>query len=177
MEIVLLILYLAVLACQIALLIRCVRKPSRRGWILLYGLEIFFLGIAIVLTRYFDALPGHGMMPGLAWFAETLFSLGAAVVYGGMLLVSLLAGGLTLLKRGGKGRVNRRKLLRWISLVMLIVAVIFVICAMCCPTCGSVFYIGPFRIGAAVWRKFYAAYVVVMIGLFIASFFVSKKKT
>ena len=71
---------------------------------------------------------------------------------------------------------SKRGKLRLISLVMLIVAVIFVICALSCPTCGSVFYIGPFRIGSDIWRKFYAAYVIVMCALFIASFFVSKQK-
>ena len=59
---------------------------------------------------------------------------------------------------------------------MLIAAAIFVICALSCPTCGSVFYIGPFRIGVDIWRKFYVAYVIVMCGLFIASFFIPKKK-
>ena len=67
--------------------------------------------------------------------------------------------------------------LRLISLFMFIIAVIFVICALCCPTCGSVFYIGPFRIGSNIWRKFYAAYVIVMCGLFIASFLVPKRKS
>ena len=71
---------------------------------------------------------------------------------------------------------SKRGKLRLISLVMLLVAVIFVICALSCPTCGSVFYIGPFRIGSNIWRKFYAAYVLVMCALFIASFFAPKQK-
>ena len=71
---------------------------------------------------------------------------------------------------------SKRRKLRLISLLMFLVAVVFVICALSCPTCGSVFYIGPFRIGVDIWRKFYAAYVIVMCGLFIASFFVSKNK-
>ena len=71
---------------------------------------------------------------------------------------------------------SKRRKLRLISLLMFLVAVVFVICALSCPTCGSVFYIGPFRIGADIWRKFYAAYVIVMCGLFIASFFIPKKK-
>ena len=54
---------------------------------------------------------------------------------------------------------------------MFLAAITFVICALSCPTLGSVFYIGPFRSGANVWRKFYAAYVIVMCALFIASFF------
>ena len=71
---------------------------------------------------------------------------------------------------------NTKTILRLISLVMLIIAVIFVICALSCPTCGSVFYIGPLRIGADVWRAFYAIYAIVTVLLFVLSFFVRKKK-
>lgn len=70
---------------------------------------------------------------------------------------------------------NAKTILRLISLVMLIIAVIFVICALSCPTCGSVFYIGSLRIGSEVWRVFYAIYAIVMVLLFILSFFVRKK--
>lgn len=69
-----------------------------------------------------------------------------------------------------------KTILRLISLVMFVVAVIFVVCALSCPTCGSVFYIGPLRIGADVWRAFYAVYALVMVLLFVLSFFVRKKK-
>ena len=69
-----------------------------------------------------------------------------------------------------------KTILRLISLVMFVVAVIFVACALSCPTCGSVFYIGSIRIGADVWRAFYAIYAIVMVLLFVLSFFVRKKK-
>ena len=69
-----------------------------------------------------------------------------------------------------------KTILRLISLVMFVVAVIFVVCALSCPTCGSVFYIGSIRIGADVWRAFYAIYAIVMVLLFVLSFFVRKKK-
>ena len=69
-----------------------------------------------------------------------------------------------------------KTILRLISLVMFVVAVIFVACALSCPTCGSVFYIGPLRIGADVWRVFYAIYAIVTVLLFLVSFFVPKKK-
>ena len=69
-----------------------------------------------------------------------------------------------------------KTILRLISLVMFIVAVVFVFIALSCPTCGSVFYIGPLRIGADVWRAFYAVYALVMVLLFVLSFFVRKKK-
>lgn len=69
-----------------------------------------------------------------------------------------------------------RLILRLISLFMLIVAVVFVICAMCCPTCCSVFYIGSFKVTVRVMHWFYNSYVIVMILLFLLSFFLPKKK-
>jgi len=65
--------------------------------------------------------------------------------------------------------------LRAISLIMLIVAVIFVCCALACPTLGSSFYIFGIKIGADIWRAFYAFYAIVMVSLFVASFLVKKK--
>ena len=70
----------------------------------------------------------------------------------------------------------KRRILRRISLVMLVVAVIFVFCALSNPQLGHAIYIGNFRFGADEWRVCYAIYVVVMMGLFVASFFVSDKK-
>ena len=60
--------------------------------------------------------------------------------------------------------------------VGIIAAVIFVYCAVSCPTLGSVFYIGSVRIDAEIKRAFYGCYVIVMALLFIASFFIKKKK-
>lgn len=69
-----------------------------------------------------------------------------------------------------------KTILRIFSLIMFIIAVVFVFIALSCPTCGSVFYIGSIRIGSEVWRVFYAIYAIVMVLLFVASFFVPKKK-
>lgn len=65
-----------------------------------------------------------------------------------------------------------KRILRWISLVMLIVAVVFVGIAITHPELGSVFYIGDWRVGVDVWHAFYAIYAAVMAGAFILSFFV-----
>ena len=65
-----------------------------------------------------------------------------------------------------------KKKLRIASLIMLVIAVIFVYCALACPTLGRVFYIGNFRFGAEQARICYAVYAVIMVLLFIASFFV-----
>ena len=69
-----------------------------------------------------------------------------------------------------------KTVLRLISLVMFLAAVVFVFIALNCPTCGSVFYIGNLRIGVDVWRAFYVFYVIVMVLLFLISFFLPKKK-
>lgn len=66
------------------------------------------------------------------------------------------------------------KILRFVSLIMLIAAVIFVLCALSAPNLGRTVYIGDFAFGAKQWRVCYAVYAVVMIALFVASFFVKK---
>ena len=71
---------------------------------------------------------------------------------------------------------NKKKLFRIISLIMFIVAVIFVVCALSCPTLGTTIYIGSFAFGAQQWRICYLIYVIVMVVLFAASFFVKGKK-
>lgn len=68
-----------------------------------------------------------------------------------------------------------KNILRLISLVMLIVAVIFVFCALPNPALGKTIYIGNFVFGAEQWRFCYKIYAAVMVGLFIASFFVKEK--
>ena len=69
-----------------------------------------------------------------------------------------------------------KTVLRLISLVMFIIAVIFVFIALSCPTCGRTVYIGSFRFGAEQWRVCYAIYAIVMVLLFLISFFLPKKK-
>lgn len=71
---------------------------------------------------------------------------------------------------------SRKALLRVISLVMFIAAVIFVGCALACPTLGRTIYIGNFAFGAEQWRICYLIYIIVMVLLFIVSFFVKGKK-
>lgn len=71
---------------------------------------------------------------------------------------------------------SKRKTFRTISLVMLVIAVVFVFCALSNPQLGHAIYIGNFRFGADQWRVCYAIYVVVMVSLFISSFFVKNKK-
>ena len=69
-----------------------------------------------------------------------------------------------------------KKKLRIISLIMLLVAAVFVAAALSNPALGRVIYIGDLRFGAEQWRFCYAVYVIIMIALFITSFFVKEKK-
>ena len=69
-----------------------------------------------------------------------------------------------------------KKRLRRISLLMLLAAVIFVLCALSNPALGTAFYIGSVRIGADVWRVFYALYAGVTLLLFAASFLVKSRE-
>ena len=59
-----------------------------------------------------------------------------------------------------------KSVLRLISFVMLIVAIIFLAVALTHPELGTVFYIGNIKIGAEIWRVFYAVYVIAMVVLF-----------
>ena len=58
---------------------------------------------------------------------------------------------------------------------MFIIAVVFVFIAISAPTLGKTIYIGDYAFGAEQWRMCYKIYAVIMIGLFIASFFVKNK--
>jgi len=69
-----------------------------------------------------------------------------------------------------------KKKLRIASLVMLVIAIIFVFCAISCPTCGRCFYIGDFYVSAQVYLTLYKIYLIIMVALFAASFFVKDKK-
>ena len=71
---------------------------------------------------------------------------------------------------------TRKRKLRLISCIMFVIAAVFVLCALSAPNLGCVFYIGPFRIGAEVWRICYAIYALIMVSLFFASFFVKNRQ-
>lgn len=92
MDTVLLIAYILVLLALTALLVLCLKRGGARRWVFLFGCELVALLAALFLTQYFDTLPGTGMMPGLTYFAHTLYSMTAAAAYGCLLLVSLLLG-------------------------------------------------------------------------------------
>lgn len=71
---------------------------------------------------------------------------------------------------------NRKTVLRLISILMFVAAVIFVLIAVSCPTLGRVFYIGSFRVDGDVLHMFYNIYLVIMVLLFLLSFVGRKEK-
>lgn len=86
----LLIIYLIILVIQIVFLIWCAQHRQRKGWVILYVFEIISATAAFLLSRYYDSLPGYGIMPGLSYFGETLFSLFAYWAYLAMMLITLI---------------------------------------------------------------------------------------
>lgn len=90
MEIALFIFYLIALLAQVVLLIFAAKWPTVRRWIILFAVEAITLAAALVFAAYFDAQPGTGIMPGLTYFAEVIYSLAAAAATGVMLLISAL---------------------------------------------------------------------------------------
>ena len=68
----------------------------------------------------------------------------------------------------------KKKKLRIISFVMLVIAIVFVVFALSNPALGTAFYIFGFRVGAAIWRKFYLLYLILMAGIFTVSFWVKE---
>ena len=85
-----LIVYLVVLLLLCVLLVRAGRKNRNRDWAVLFGLELLAVLGSFCAMHIFDSLPGFGMMPGLAWFAATLYSMGAVGLYSLLLLLSMV---------------------------------------------------------------------------------------
>ena len=91
MEILLLIVYAAILALHIWLLVRALRKPEKKRWILLFLVELVSAIGAVGMAFFFDGLRGSGFMPGMSYIMEFFYSLMAGAIYAAMLPVSLLA--------------------------------------------------------------------------------------
>ena len=68
-----------------------------------------------------------------------------------------------------------KRMLRRIVFLMLAVAAVFLAVALSHPELGSTVHIGCIHIGSAVWRVFYAVYVIVMAVLLVISFFIDPK--
>ena len=97
-----LIVYLVLLAAQLAMLVYCVLRPRPLFWGILLGAEALSALASWLLTHHFDNLPGSGKAPGLTYFGETRFSMGACIAYSVMLGITLAGGVFVLLHRNGK---------------------------------------------------------------------------
>ena len=85
-----LIAYMVILVLQIVLLVLSLRKKQKKLWLSLFLVEVIPMLIANGLRIYYDSLPGYGIMPGLTYIGEVLYSLGASIVYCLVFLVSVL---------------------------------------------------------------------------------------
>ena len=92
MDILLPIFYIVLLLVQIVLFILGCRKSTKKRWIILCAIELLSCAGALLCMAYYDSLPGSGMMPGLTYFAEVVYSFFAAIAYGVNFFLSLAAG-------------------------------------------------------------------------------------
>ena len=90
MDILLLVIYIAIFVIQIILLVKSIKKKEKKYWIRVFVLEIISILVSIILYKYYENLPGYGFMPGLSYFGEILFSMGAIFLYGIMLCITSL---------------------------------------------------------------------------------------
>lgn len=94
----------------------------------------------------------------------------------GIIIYALVCGIATAFVREKQEDSISKIILRIVSGIMLFVAIIFLSFALTHPEFGTVFYIGSLEIGPSIWRAVYLMYAIVMVGLFVASFFVGEKK-
>lgn len=90
MDTVVLIVYIAVFLLLCCFLVWTMKRNRIKNWVLLFAAEALSAAAAFCAMHIFDALPGKGMAPGLTWFAEVFYSLGAAVLYAILLPLSFL---------------------------------------------------------------------------------------
>ena len=86
----LIVVYIGILIWQLVWLISACK--ARKGWPRLIVLEVISLAAALALMYYYDSLPGMGMMPGLTYFAEVMYSMLFAAVYAVMAVISGICG-------------------------------------------------------------------------------------
>lgn len=69
----------------------------------------------------------------------------------------------------------KKRIFRFIALIMFIIAMCFLVYALAHPEGGIVFYFGNIRVGSKIWSGFYLLYTIIMLGFFTASFFIGNK--
>lgn len=107
-ETVLLILYIVLAAAMLALLVYAAMGKKRTRWIVLFSSEAVMILISFLLTIYYNNKPvGDVIFPGLEYFAECIFSMGAVIIYVSELLLSLICLAVIVVIRR-KGRNNEQ---------------------------------------------------------------------
>lgn len=86
----LLMIYTVLLLVQIVLLSQFIRKKNNKYWLYTSIIAIISSVAAIGIMFFYDSLPGYGLLPGLTYINESLYSLGAGIIFIGMFLLSLL---------------------------------------------------------------------------------------
>ena len=84
------ILYIFLLILQLTLLILSIRQRAIGYRLTSLIASLLSAALCWGLGTYYDHLPGYGFMPGLTYFAETLFSYGAAIISLGIAALSAI---------------------------------------------------------------------------------------
>ena len=85
----LLISYLSVFIIEIVLLVKFFKSKQNKYWLINIILEICFIIISIIIFNYYDNLPGYGLMPGLSYITQALFSFCGCILNIIMLFVTI----------------------------------------------------------------------------------------
>lgn len=80
--------YIGLALWQLAWLVLAIRRKN--GWGRLLILALASMALAFGCMWYYDTLPGYGIMPGWAYFAEVFYSLVAGIGYFLMMLIAAL---------------------------------------------------------------------------------------
>lgn len=90
MDILLLIVYVCMLIVDVYLLVRATKPFSRGRFFWVYLSELVSVIVALLIMRVAEQAPGCGIMPGLSYIEEVLYSLCAAAVFSIVFLVSIV---------------------------------------------------------------------------------------
>ena len=85
----LLISCLSVFIIEIVLLVKFFKSKQNKYWLINIILEICFIIISIIIFNYYDNLPRYGLMPGLSYITQVLFSFGSCILNIIMLSVTI----------------------------------------------------------------------------------------
>lgn len=92
MKILLPLVYICLLFFQIVMIILEIKRNDSRNFFLLLGLEIVSIITGILFLIYYNNQPGYGIMPGLTYFSETIYSFIAIIAYSVILLCTVFIG-------------------------------------------------------------------------------------